>query len=124
MLLLKLAEPLQIDQRCDANAPYTHALIHHSEDYPATEQCRMGVHLGWIDATNRFQAGVCNGADWGFIRSGYVIAGADYDALEKVRTDKEGAGPAYFRAQYQWLIDNGHLAGSIVDEQPTAPADE
>ena len=119
MLMIQLTTPIAVDNRIDPNAPYTHAIIAASDDMATIDQCRMKVVVGWIDGDNRFKLGICNGEDWGYIPTMYTIQGADYEALEATQANGEGAGPAYYRAQYQWLIDNGHFPGTIVDVVPT-----
>lgn len=96
----------------DSNSPYQQAKIMQFTLYPAGKQIDLAVQLG-NTTSGVWTSGV--GLEGKTVKR-FTIIGADYDTM--ATSASAAAGEVYYdkvaAKLYQWLIDNGHFAGTIV----------
>jgi hypothetical protein len=115
--LIELTTPYIIDSRIDPNGPYTHAAIVRASDRSNVKIYEVTCVIGYIDEnTQEFVMGRASTEDFGWDGRPKLIRDAEYDTCHGATpTANETSGDAIEKSMYQWLLDNGHFAGTLVE---------
>ena len=90
---------------------FTHAKIIHFAHNSQDSRIKMTLAYGTVDGEGEFHR-----ASHRAMKKNFVIRGGKYNNLinNSIATDGENIYEAVKRVLYQWLIDNGHLDGTVI----------